>query len=469
MATTTGTTPLAETLASFAVKFDLKRSAARDALVEKAKMHILDGIGVGLASTTMEDHYADALLQFVRQMQSAPDCTLIGCGERAAPPLAALYNGSLIHGIEFDDRYLPRVVHTESFGVPTALALAEQRGLDGWALLEGWLIAAEVAVRLASGCNEEGLNGFGFHTTSIFGTFGAAAAASRLLGLSPERAADALSLSMSFTSGTTEGWNEGSGRNKSIQPGWAAMSGVSAAQMAEAGYKCAHTTLDGRRGLFVSHAWKNGWSADAVLEDLGSTWKCLDIAFKLYPAGGSRHNVIGATEQLVFEHDIKPDEVEHIDVEVASQYADMFERSYELSFRPSSGYNMHGSWPCNIARMILSREIGPQHLTMEAVHDPALLAIADKVTCRPGTETNYPGEERPTTVAIQTTRGTFTKVLRKSVGSANEVNMDQIVRKFRRNAGLVLPEGSVDSLVELVLDLDQLDDARRVTKLVVPE
>jgi 2-methylcitrate dehydratase PrpD len=169
----------------------------------------------------------------------------------------------------------------------------------------------------------------------------------------------------------------------------------------------------------------------------------------------------------VYEHDIKPEEVEHIDVTVASQYADMFEHGrYEQTFRPTSGYNMHGSWPINIARMILSRYIGVEHLTMEAVYDPALLSLADKVTCRPGDDLDYPRDERPTTVAITTTRGTFERTLRKSAGSAEETSPDSIVEKFHRNARLVLPDANVDALAKLIMGLDQLGDVREITRLL---
>ncbi len=134
---------LAETLASFVVELDLKASASRDALVDKAKMHILDGIGVALAATTAEDHYADGPLQTVGEFESDPTCTIIGSEQRAAAPLAALVNGSLIHGVEFDDAFMERMLHSESFAVPTALAIAEERGLDGWAVLEGSLVTTE--------------------------------------------------------------------------------------------------------------------------------------------------------------------------------------------------------------------------------------------------------------------------------------------------------------------------------------
>jgi 2-methylcitrate dehydratase PrpD len=464
---TAGIQTLAERLGTFAVEFDLKRDPARAALLEKAKVHILDGIGVALGSSTMEDGYARKLLQMVRGYGSVPTCTIIGFPDRAAPALAAVLNGSLIHGCEFDDIYRGWTIHAESFSVPTSLALAEQRELDGWNVLEGFLVTAEVALRTAHGCNQEGINHLGFHTTSIFGTVGAAAGAARLLGLDANRVADAISLSVSLTSGTNEGWNDLSGRNKSIQPGWAAMGGIMAAQMAAAGYECSHSTLDGPRGLLASHAWKHGWSAEPVVDGLGSDWKCLRLAFKVYPAGGRSQTVLDCTRELVFEHDIKPEEVQRVEVTIPSQWAYEFERaSYPKRYRPDSGYAMHGSWPCNVARMILSRELGLQHLTQEGITEPSFLALADKVTCRPGDDSQYPREERPTTVVIHTPRGSFERTRQKSTGEPDTFDPERIVDKFRRNARLVLPEKNVDELVDLVMDLEQLTDIRSVTRLL---
>ena len=120
---------LAETLADFVVGFDLRSSPSRDVLVEKAKLHVLDAIGVALAARTMEDGYATKLLRAVRDWGSAADCTIIGFEQRAAPPLAAFMNGSLIHGAELDDASDERMVHPESFAVSVALAATDARGI----------------------------------------------------------------------------------------------------------------------------------------------------------------------------------------------------------------------------------------------------------------------------------------------------------------------------------------------------
>jgi 2-methylcitrate dehydratase PrpD len=465
--TAAGTGTLAERLAGFAVGFDVKTDPAREALLEKAKVHILDGIGVALASTTADDGYAQKLLQVARSFGSAPTCTIIGFPDRASAQVAAFMNGSLIHGYEFDDAYYERIVHAECFAVPVSLAVAELQGLDGWSVLEGFLITTEVALRTACGANES-LNDVGFHTTSIFGTVGAAAGAARMFRLDASRVADAISLSVSLTSGTTEGWKDLGGRNKCIQPGWSAMGAIMAAQMAEAGYVCSHGTLDGPRGLLASHSWQKGWNGEGTLDGLGETWKCLNIAFKVYPAGARSQALLDCTRELVFEHDIKPEEVERIEVTMAAQFAREFVHGgYQKMFRPTSGYEMHGSWPCLAARMILSREVGLQHLTLEAATEPAMLALADKVTCTAGPpDSLFGGDACPARIVIHTTRGTFERTRERSTGWPETFRREYIVDKFRGNARLVLPEKNVEELVDLIMNLEQVADIRRITNLL---
>lgn len=469
MSTITDESALADVLAGFAVEFDLGRSAARAELLEKAKLHILDGIGIACAATRAEDGYAEALMRMVRGYGSGAQATVIGFGDRVAAPLAALANGALIHGCEFDDTYYERTVHTEAFAVPATLAVGERRASTGTELIEAWILATELALRLACGCNrEENLYDTGFHTSAIFGTFGAAAGAARLLGLGANEFASALALCVSFASGTAAGWDYASGRNKSIQPGWASMSGTMAALAAAEGYTCAHDTLEAENGLYASHAWRNGWSAEGVLGGLGESWKLLDLAFKVYPAGAMIQAAVDCTRELVHEYDIRPDEVQSVEVTVPSQFADVLDGLIDGSYRPASGYTQFSSWPCNVARMILSRRIGLEHLTDAAVREPALLGLADRVICTASDDTRGLAADRPTTVAIVTGRDRFERSRGKHTGHPEHTSREAIVDKFYGNAERALPRERAERIVAIVLELETLADVRELTTLLAP-
>ena len=471
---TTAQTSMIDALAHFAVNVQTSGSRDEADLVAKAKLHFMDAIGVALASRTMDDHYAEKLIPAVEGLGLPPECTVIGFPQRTGPAWAAFVNGSLIHGCDFDDSHLHRILHSESFAVPVNLALAESLGLTGRQAIDGWLVAAEVAIRLASGLNEpEGgdtsgsLNDLGFHTTSVFGIFGAAASAARQLGLSADEVATAISLAVSFASGTSEGWGEESGRHKCVQPGWAAMSGIQAAQMAQAGYDCPHTTLTGKRGLYGSHGWRDGWSPDPVTEELGESWRCLEIIFKLWPAGTKSQGPIACTQDLVFEHDIKPSEVESVEVVVPHHFASQFRPGkYESMFRPTSGYAVHSSWPCNVGRMILDREVKLSHLTLEEAQNKAMLEIADKVSISLGPAG---GLQTENSVTIHTTRGTFKRTRTELPGDPSVVDVEDVRRKFRQNAGLVLPEADVAALEDRIGRLEEISDITEITGLLAPK
>ena len=280
-------TPLAEQLGAFVAGFQLADDARHDHLVETAQMHILDALGVALAATTVKDATPRALLALARASGESQESTLVGLGAHAAAPVAALVNGSLIHGCEFDAVHAERIIHPNGPSVAAPLAIAERNRLRGSALAEAWVVAAETTLRLAAGLNdEESLFSDGFHTTAIFGTFGAAAGVSKLLGLDATQTAAALALCVSFSAGTSAGWDASAGRNKPLQPGWGAHGGTIAALLAAAGQGCALEAIDGPRGFYAAHAWRQGWSRERVLEGLGTEWKSSATSFKVYPAGG---------------------------------------------------------------------------------------------------------------------------------------------------------------------------------------
>jgi 2-methylcitrate dehydratase PrpD len=451
---------LAEQLGEFVSDFRLADDPQREELLETARLHVLDALGVALAATMMEDGAAAALLAVARASGASSECALVGLQGRAAAPVAAFVNGSLVHGCESDAMHSERIIHPDGTAVAASLAIAERDDAAGHALAEAWLVGAETTLRLAAGLDDdESLFSDGFHTTAIFGTFGAAAAAAKLLGLDARRTATALALCVSFAAGTSAGWDAPEGRNKPLQPGWAAHAGTVAALLAAAGHGCALNAIDGPRGLYAAHAWRHGWTRERVLEGLGSAWKAPGTAFKVYPAGGMIQAADDCALELVREHDIRPDEVEAVEVTVPAQFRRVLEQVLPGSYRPASGYATFVSWPCNVARAILSRRLDLSYLTAAAVADPALLALADRVTCRAG-------RDETTVVAIRTARGSFERSRGAHSGHPGEMTRERVLEKFRRYAGLVLPDERVEELAATVFRLDELDSVRRITALV---
>jgi len=435
--------------------FSLADEPRRDELLERASLHVLDAVGVALAASAMEDGIAEPLRRYVGGYGSRGCSQLIGVRDRAAAPLAAFFNGSLVHACEFDDTGYERVVHTEAFAVPAVLAIGEERGSSGLELAEAWCVATEVALRLARACDDRhGLWRSGFHNTAVFGCFGAAAGAAKLLGLEAEQTANALALATSYASGTNAGWGEASGRNKSVQPGWAALAGLHAALLAAEGYDCAHDTLDGPMGLFASHAWRGEWTLSRVTDRLGEDWALLQLTFKLHAAGAMIQSTLDALRRILVDHAVAPEEVERIRVVVPAQYQPMVERWHDASYRPDSPYGIGFSWPCSSACMLLYGRVGPEHQRWDVLRDPRFLALVDRVDFAADADASLPEEEQVAFVSVETPRGTFEAQQARHLGYFGPGTSERVKDKFRVNARLVLDAERVAELEAAILGLE---------------
>ena len=185
----------------------------------------------------------------------------------------------------------------------------------------GWAAAAETTLRLAAALNDdESLFSDGFHTSALFGTFGAAAGVSKLLGLDRARPRPRSRSASASRPAPPRGGMHRPGRNKPLQPGWAAHGGTVAALLARAG-QGAHSTRSTGRAASTRRTPGGRVGPQRVLDGLGTEWKCFATSFKVYPAGGMIQAADDCTLELVREHGIEPSEVESVEVTVPAQFA----------------------------------------------------------------------------------------------------------------------------------------------------
>src|SRR5690606_13849231 len=153
-------------------------------------------IGVALAGAAQPQ--GRMIVDFVEMQGGKPECTIIGSKARTSPYLAALANGTLGHALDYDD--MGGFGHPSVVLLPTALALGEALGKSGRDVLTAYVLGFEVAVHLNKGAeNVQVLTGF--HSTAVFGTIGATAAAARLMELTPQQTVMAFGLAGSMPSG----------------------------------------------------------------------------------------------------------------------------------------------------------------------------------------------------------------------------------------------------------------------------
>jgi len=302
-------------------------------VVEAAKLHFLDALGVGLAASTvpLSAGWADA----AARIGGAGPATVLGRPEGLTATAAALVNGALIHSLEYDDTHIRSVVHGGAVAAPAALAAAEETGAAGGRLLAGYIAAWEVMIRLglaAPGSYQAN----GFQISAVGGALGAAAAA--IGGLDEDRTVAALGIAGSQASELLAFLSDGS-TVKALHPGWAAHTGIAAAALAEAGMTGPETVLEGRFGFlaaFARDAQATG-RLESLLDDLGTAWHLPEAAFKLYPCCHYIHPFLEAMAAV--SEGVAPDEIAEVTCHVSTPMAPLICEPWERRQSPASGYD----------------------------------------------------------------------------------------------------------------------------------
>src|SRR5262245_5353607 len=149
-------------------------------VVEVAKNSILDAIGVTLAASGVGEA-SGAFVEIARTGGGEEQASLIGLGCKVSAPMAAFANGSMAHELDFEDTHDAALVHPNAATLPAALAAAEMTGgISGKEFIVAMVAGADLACRLSLAFRSDPEErGWYFHP--VLGSYGAAAAAARIL------------------------------------------------------------------------------------------------------------------------------------------------------------------------------------------------------------------------------------------------------------------------------------------------
>src|SRR6516225_2515628 len=182
-------TDLTRVLAGSASTLDFDELSAP--VRELARQCVLDYLGVALAGA--QDPLVRILLDEMAEAGGSPQASIIGHSIRLPALSAALVNGSAAHALDYDDVNMAMPGHPSVAILPALVALAELKGSSGREVVTAFVAGYETACRIGAAL-QPGHYNLGFHSTGTVGTFGAAAACARLLGLDAEAAATALGI-----------------------------------------------------------------------------------------------------------------------------------------------------------------------------------------------------------------------------------------------------------------------------------
>src|SRR5579872_6292580 len=284
----------------------MRLAAVPPAALTVAKQCLLDWIGVALAGRN--EPLVRILLDEFAPTDDPAGVAILGHRRRARLDDAVLINGAMGHALDFDDVIMP-MGHPTVPVAPAVLALAQQRGASGAAALEAFIVGVETECRIARLLGPSHY-ARGWHTTATTGTFGAAAAAARLLGVEGEALAHAFGLAGTQAAGLKSCFGT---MSKPLHPGKAAQNGLLAARLAARGFTSDADILGSKQGFLDTQS--STPNRDAALEDRNQPW-VTDALFKYQAACYLTHDSIEAANALRADEKISPELIESVNVTV---------------------------------------------------------------------------------------------------------------------------------------------------------
>jgi 2-methylcitrate dehydratase PrpD len=425
--------------------------------VETAKIAVRDCLGVALAGSQEED--AKICAQIARQENAKEETTVIGQGFKTSALQAAFANGTAAHALDFDHSFTIMGQPTAPI-IPAIFALGESLGASGRQVLEAYVVGYEVTGKLAHSLRDSAHDGW--HAPSTLGSFGAAAACGKLLGLGASQVEMALGIAASMAGGIVANFGT---MTKPLHVGLGARNGVLAAKLAAGGYTANGKAIESGFGFYqVLH--QGTAIHEQPIEELGRSYALLTdgLRIKPYPCGGLTHQVIDAVLDFRKQHGLTAEMIDGVDVDVVKH---TFER---IVFRvPQTGIQGKFCMPYLVARAIIDGKVGLNIFTDSAVRDENVLKLAERVQMNLDNnlkKTDAAG--RPCRVTIRLKNGqTYSREAQHAKGGPEfPLSEDELRSKFFDCAKEAISAESAQRALEHIQRLETLDSVRPVCDLI---
>ena len=334
--------------------------------------------------------------------------------------------------------------------VPSSLAVAERQNATGKQLIEAVVVGYEVALRAGWIISLWGM----FAPAGMAGTYGVAAAAAKLLGLSTEETADALGVAEAHCLYPSRAKRFERTAMTKEAAGWGAMTGVTAALLAQAGF-------NGPETLFDLAEYNQ-----EPLETLGKQWEIMGLYFKPYSSCRATHAPLDGVFELIKQHNLTADNIKTVTVGVSTAFATMF-----ANYRPLNIWQAQFSIPFVIGAALADGEVGPVQIAENRLIDDVLLSHADKVKLVGDPEVDALASSkgmRSCRIKIETKDGrefeTFVGYPRGS--PQNPLSEEELVGKFRKLATRAVGAERTEDLIKCLNELENLGNINKLVEKV---
>jgi 2-methylcitrate dehydratase len=432
--------------------------------IQSAKLYLYDSFGCALGGSRQHD--VEMFLDHARQMGGADLCTTFGSGFRTDPVTAAMLNALCIRAMDYNDIYWKADPAHPSDIIPAALSICEMNGLSGRDLILGTCIGHEIEMRLAE-FGDPGVREYGWHHATIT-CIASPIVAGRMLGLPADQIQQAIGISASPSmclGAVTAG--KLTNMKNTVDP-MATRSGVEAALLASRGYSGPEHVIDGKEGLVhCFEKFGGSFHLNMLTDELPTCskchWKILDCGMKSFPIEALSHAPLTAMMKIVKAHDLDPDQIDEIKVEVIARAADIL--GDPAKYRPTSKETADHSLPYSLAVGLVDGMVTPLQFKQERIDDQGLIPVMDKIKVVPNEEFEalFP-KFQPSQVTITLSDGTsHTERVDVPKGDPRDpMTEEEIAVKFNALGTAVVGEDTCNDLRSLIMNMEQEDTLDRL-------
>jgi len=432
---------------------------------EATKRSILDTLGVMLPPTTL-DKACIALAEMIREAGGKEESTLIGFGGRVPCWMAAFVNGSLTHPLDYDDTKDEPPHHPTASTFPAALAIAEKiGGVSGKEFITAIALGNDLGVRLSSAPRGQLLSDYPWFPITVFGTFSATAAAGRLLSLSEEELINALGIAIHRIFGITEAIVAPGSDIRAIRDGYTNEAGVLCALMAQRHIRGCRDAVE----KLFRILYRGEYDPRTLILNLGKQFRGVEASLKAWPACRESNGYIQAALEIIKENNIQPTKIEEVVLTVGKFVRDHLCEPKEVKISPQSSIDAKFSLFFTVGIALTKKNVQISDFLPENLKNPAVLDMTKKMKYRLNPSF---GPIIPAELGIKTNDGrVLSKLIETIYGHPrNPLSKQDLMAKFKdcaRYAKKVLSPEKAESLIEIILKLEEVKDISEISKVLL--
>jgi 2-methylcitrate dehydratase PrpD len=433
--------------------------------VDRARAKLIDVVGCIIGGANAPG--CSMLVDLIQEWGGKKEGVMLVHGIRVPLHNAALVNGVMARSYDFeptgplvDGKSTP--AHLSGTTVPTAITVAEHKGVSGKDLLTALILGDDIASRIIAASN---LNvDSGFDSTGTVNAFGAAAIAGRLMGLNEQQMLNAFGIVLNQFAGTFQNIFDAAHTFK-LPQGLSAQAGIFSVALAKKGFTGVKDPLLSRYGYFALYC--KSYQLDILTKDLGKHFY-MDNTCKPYPCCRSNHAAIEAVLRLGKSHPIEINDIDEIIVDITPTARD-FAVGQPFKIREVPQIDAAFSIQYNVANALLRKDTKLVHFTDEYVRDEKIADMVNKIRL---TSTTSPETPLGAGVKIKMRNGGEYEArvdMPKGHGVLTPLTPAEKKAKFFDNVDFsnTIPGDRAEKALGLLERLEEVDDVTEVFKLLV--